>query len=76
MVHHGKRDTVQLSLVGQKLILAMVLGNQAPVGAARLCAQQVARKLETVLPRETPAKGGLRPEYVEAVKARLDEILD
>jgi predicted regulator of Ras-like GTPase activity (Roadblock/LC7/MglB family) len=75
MLNHGRRDNVQLSIVGDKMILAIVFGNQAPLGTARLCAQHVTRKLEALLPKAAPAKGGLKPEFVDAVKARLDELL-
>jgi predicted regulator of Ras-like GTPase activity (Roadblock/LC7/MglB family) len=73
MVNHGKRENVQLSIVGEKMILAIVFGNQAPVGSARLAAQQVTRKLEELLEEDRPRSIGT--EFAARVKSRLDDLL-
>ncbi|MBI2933802.1 MAG: roadblock/LC7 domain-containing protein [Planctomycetes bacterium] len=76
MINHGKRENIQLTTVGDRMILAIVFDARASAGTVRLCAGHVARKLEGVLGKGPGrGKGALGPEFVEAVKARLEELL-
>src|SRR5213078_3855914 len=45
MFHQGKKDNIQLSLVGERTILAVIFDDKTTLGMVRLYASQVSSKL-------------------------------
>jgi predicted regulator of Ras-like GTPase activity (Roadblock/LC7/MglB family) len=48
LFHQGKRDNIQLSLVDDRVILAVVFDDQTTIGMVRLCADQAVRRLTAI----------------------------
>ena len=68
MFHQGKKDNIQLSLVGERTILAVIFDDRTTLGMVRLYASQVSSKLAQGLRRDRRAKerrredlAGVRP---------------
>lgn len=51
LFHQGERDSIQLTLVGDRVLLAIVFDDRTTIGMVRLYAQQTARKLADLLER-------------------------
>ncbi|HYC76263.1 MAG TPA: roadblock/LC7 domain-containing protein [Planctomycetota bacterium] len=79
MFHQGKRDNIQLSLVGDRTILTIIFDDQTTVGMVRLYANEAARKL-TALFEQLAKKGGdrggveLASDYEASAKNRLEAL--
>jgi predicted regulator of Ras-like GTPase activity (Roadblock/LC7/MglB family) len=57
LFHQGRKDNLQLSLVGQRTILAVLFDDSTTIGMVRLYAAEAARKL-TSLFKKIVARGG------------------
>mgnify|MGYP001214877716 CR=1 FL=1 len=53
LYHQGKRENIQLTLVGDRLLLTVIFDDQTTLGMIRLYAKETAKKLVEVLERET-----------------------
>jgi predicted regulator of Ras-like GTPase activity (Roadblock/LC7/MglB family) len=79
MFHQGRRDNIQLSLVGDRTILTIIFDDQTTVGMVRLYANEAARKL-SVLFDQLKSKAGARvpvelgADYESAAKSRLETL--
>lgn len=78
--HQGKKDNIQLSLVGERTILAVIFDDKTTIGMVRLYANQLSAKLATLF-KEMASKKRTNPsdsvssEYGNAAKNRLDDLL-
>jgi len=81
LFHQGKRDNIQLSLVDDRVILAVVFDDQTTIGMVRLCADQAVRRL-TALFKEIEGRHarGEDPEdsidtgYNEEAQDKVDDV--
>jgi predicted regulator of Ras-like GTPase activity (Roadblock/LC7/MglB family) len=79
MFHQGKRDNLQLSLVGDRTILTIIFDEQTTVGMVRLYATEAAKRL-TALFEQLAAKGAgrgkveLAADYESSAKDRLEAL--
>ncbi|MBI4566109.1 MAG: roadblock/LC7 domain-containing protein [Planctomycetes bacterium] len=77
MFHQGKKDNIQLSLVGERTILAIIFDDRTTLGMVRLYAGQVSSKLATlfdeIATRKTEAESIAR-DFGEAAKNKLDDV--
>ena len=77
MFHQGKKDNIQLSLVGERTILAVIFDDKTTLGMVRLYASQVSSKLSEVFDdiAERKVEGEkISQEFGEAAKGKLDDI--
>lgn len=51
LFHQGKTDSLHISLIGQKVILVVIFGNDASLGLVRLRVRKAAEQVEEVLRR-------------------------
>jgi predicted regulator of Ras-like GTPase activity (Roadblock/LC7/MglB family) len=51
LFHQGKRDSLHISLIGGRVILAVIFGNEASLGLVRLRVRKAAAQIEAVLQR-------------------------
>ncbi len=51
LFHQGEKDSIQLTLVGDRVLLAIVFDDHTTIGMVRLYAQQTAKKLDALLER-------------------------
>jgi predicted regulator of Ras-like GTPase activity (Roadblock/LC7/MglB family) len=80
MFHQGRRDNIQLSLVGDRTIMTIIFDDQTTVGMVRLYANEAARKLTTLF-QQLAAKSENRgpvdigKDYESNAKSRLEALL-
>jgi predicted regulator of Ras-like GTPase activity (Roadblock/LC7/MglB family) len=77
MFHQGKKDNIQLSLVGDRTILAVIFDDKTTLGMVRLYASQVSSKLAEVFTdiAERKSEGEkISQEFGQAAKGKLDDI--
>ncbi|MEM8886041.1 MAG: roadblock/LC7 domain-containing protein [Planctomycetota bacterium] len=79
LFHQGRKDNLQLTLVGQRTILAVLFDDTTTIGMVRLYAAESARKL-TSLFRKILARGGAAPsgeslqEFHAAAAGTLEDV--
>lgn len=80
LLHQGEKESVQLSLVGDRTLLTVIFDESTTLGVVRLYADEIAKKLtqvfEKIAARGAPAGGQeqISGEYGGAAKTRLDEL--
>src|SRR6185295_11413579 len=77
MFHQGKKDNIQLSLVGERTILAVIFDDKTTLGMVRLYASQVSSKLGELFGEiaERKSEGEkISQEFGQAAKGKLDDI--
>jgi len=75
LFHQGKRDSIQLSMVGNRTIMATVFDDQTTVGMVRLYARAACEKLDAIFEeiRNRPQKKvSLDKEFGSSAKGALD----
>ncbi len=77
MFHQGKKDNIQLSLVGERTILAVIFDDKTTLGMVRLYASQVSSKLAELFEEIAARKGEsekISQDFGKAAKGKLDDI--
>ena len=76
LFHQGKRDNVQLTLVGDRTLLATVFDERTTIGMVRLYAKEATEKLLQVFgeidDRGDDGSSGLDDQYQESAKDQLE----
>jgi predicted regulator of Ras-like GTPase activity (Roadblock/LC7/MglB family) len=77
MFHQGKKDNIQLSVVGNRTILAVIFDDRTTLGMVRLYASQVSSKLAEIFDgiSERKSEGEkISQDFGQAAKGKLDDI--
>ena len=79
LFHQGQRDNIQISLVGERSLLAVVFDDRTNLGLVRFYAQECTRRLRdlmTEIATRDPAHGGetLADDFSSSAAAALDEL--
>ena len=80
MFHQGARDSIQLTLVGDRTILAVIFNEKTTMGMVRLYSTEVAKKLgqlfKDISGRQaaSPAESAMGADYGKAAKSKLDDL--
>ena len=80
LVHQGDRQSVQLLLIGQRTILAIVWDERTNLGLVRFYAQETAKRLEQAFfeigtrPIDETQNEGLGDDYSKEATAALDDL--
>ena len=77
MFHQGKKDNIQLSLVGERTILAVIFDERTTLGMVRLYSSQVSSKLAQVFSDIASRKSEgekISQEFGQAARGKLDDI--
>ncbi|MGE4619150.1 MAG: roadblock/LC7 domain-containing protein [Planctomycetota bacterium] len=75
LFHQGKHDSIQLSMVGNRTIMATVFDDQTTVGMVRLYAKTACQNLEQIfseIDNRPPSKAILDAEFGDSAKGALD----
>jgi predicted regulator of Ras-like GTPase activity (Roadblock/LC7/MglB family) len=76
LFHQGRRDNIQLTLVGDRTILATVFDERTTIGMVRLYAKEAAEKLQQIFvaisKRKDDGSTALGSEFSESAKSKLD----
>lgn len=57
LFHQGKRDSIQVTLVGNRALFAVIFDDRTQLGLVRLMSNEVAKKLAELFEQETPQSG-------------------
>jgi predicted regulator of Ras-like GTPase activity (Roadblock/LC7/MglB family) len=77
MFHQGKKDNIQLSLVGERTILAVIFDDRTTLGMVRLYSSQVSSKLAQVFHDISVRKSEgekISQDFGTAARGKLDDI--
>ncbi len=78
MSHQGQRESIQISLVGERTLLAVVWDERTNLGLVRFYAQETSKRLAAVFAEITerpPADdSGLADDYSEQAAQALDDL--
>jgi predicted regulator of Ras-like GTPase activity (Roadblock/LC7/MglB family) len=77
LFHQGRRDNIQLTLVGDRTILATVFDERTTIGMVRLYAKEAAESLQRIFSgiaqRDDDGSDALGDEYSESAKNQIDD---
>ena len=78
LYHQGRRDSIQLQLIGDRTLLAVLFDDRTNLGLVRFYAQETARQLAAVLAemasRPADAGPGLSEQFSSDAAAALDNL--
>ncbi len=78
MFHQGQRDNIQISMVGDRSLLAIVFDDRTNLGLVRFYAQECTRRLRDIMQevRNRSHDGGptLADDFSSSAAAALDEL--
>jgi predicted regulator of Ras-like GTPase activity (Roadblock/LC7/MglB family) len=77
MFHQGKKDNIQLSVVGERTILAVIFDDRTTLGMVRLYSSQVSAKLGEVfkeISRRKTEGEKISQDFGNAARGKLDDI--
>lgn len=77
MFHQGRKDSIQLSLVGERTILAVIFDDRTTLGMVRLYAAQISVKLSMLFRDIAARKSGdeeISREFGKAAQGRMDDL--
>jgi len=78
LFHQGERESIQISLVGERALLAMVFDQRTNLGLVRYYAVESVRRLTGILneidKREPTAQSGLSSDFSASATAALDRL--
>jgi len=77
MFHQGKKDNIQLSVVGERTILAVIFDDRTTLGMVRLYSSQVSAKLADVfkeISRRKTEGEKISQDFGNAARGKLDDI--
>lgn len=80
MFHQGVRDSIQISLAGERALFATVFDDRTNLGLVRFYAQETTRHLQEILgameyKQEDAQQESLSIDYTASANAALDKIL-
>lgn len=79
MFHQGRKDNIQLSLVGERTILAIIFDDATTIGMVRFYSSQTSAKLAELF-SEIASRGKdkqtetIKKDFGEVAKGKLDDI--
>ena len=77
LFHQGRKDNIQLTLVGDRTILATVFDERTTIGMVRLYAKETSEKLSKIFDeiknRQREDDDILGTEFSESAKSQLDD---
>lgn len=77
LFHQGQRDNIQISLAGDRSLLAVVFDDRTNLGLVRFYAQECTRRLREILidiAEREPQAGGLSSDFSSSAAAALDDL--
>lgn len=77
--HQGKRGSIQISIVGERAILAVVFNDDTTVGMVRLYADQAVKRLTAIFERPRAASEGseqLEKGFDKDAHGKIDDMFE
>lgn len=79
LFHKGKKDSIQVNLIGNRTLLAVIFDDRTPLGLVKIMSEKAAKRLEKIFADSEARKGGMEdmmPEGLEKLGESADELLD
>ncbi len=77
LFHQGEKDSIQLTLIEDRLLLGIIFDDTTTIGMVRLYATETARKVMDVMKRphtDKPSDGAISDAYGASVEQSLDDL--
>ena len=78
LFHQGRKDSVQLTLVGDRTILATVFDERTTIGMVRLYAKEASQKLDQLFKeingRDDDGSSQIANDFAKSAKDQLDAV--
>jgi predicted regulator of Ras-like GTPase activity (Roadblock/LC7/MglB family) len=77
LFHQGEKDSIQLTLIDERLLLGIIFDDSTTIGMVRLYANETAKKVLEVLGRprpEKPEKAEISDDFGASVEQSLDNL--
>jgi predicted regulator of Ras-like GTPase activity (Roadblock/LC7/MglB family) len=79
LFHQGQRDSIQLQLIGERTLLAVLFDERTNLGLVRFYGQEAGRNLEQIFGEiatrpAAPSDQGLSPQFNADAQAALDQL--
>ena len=76
LFHQGEKDSIQLTLINDRLLLGIIFDDSTTLGMVRLYASETAKKVQEVLSRPHADKPGESPTLGENFGQSVEQSLD
>ena len=76
LFHQGMKDAIQLSLIGERTLLATIFDDKTTVGMVRLYSNEVTKKMVAVFTeasKKTTPSAKVADGYADAARSKVDE---
>ncbi|RKY21684.1 MAG: roadblock/LC7 domain-containing protein [Planctomycetota bacterium] len=74
LFHQGKHESIHISLIAERTMLVILFNDNTTIGMVRLYANEVARKIEEVLERQTASEPELSEDLAGEAKDKLEDL--
>ena len=76
LFHQGEKDSIQLTLIADRMLLAIIFDESTTIGMVRVYASETARKITQILESSTPCTdhSPLTEEFTHSVQEKLDDM--
>jgi len=76
LFHQGETDSIQLTLIDDRILLGIIFDDSTTIGMVRLYAKETAKKVQEVLRRDRTddADTGVGEDFAESVEESLDNL--
>ncbi len=74
LFHQGKHESIHISLIAERTMLVILFNDNTTIGMVRLYANEVARKIEEVLERQTASEPELSVDLAGEAKDKLEDL--
>ncbi len=78
LFHQGEKDSIQLTLIDDRMLLAIIFDQSTTIGMVRVYASETARKISEAFSKSAGHEGDnpMTEEFAESVQDKLDDVFD
>ena len=78
LFHQGEKDSIQLTLIDDRMLLAIIFDQSTTIGMVRVYASETARKISEAFSKSNGCEidNPMTEEFVESVQEKLDDVFD
>lgn len=78
LFHQGEKDSIQLTLIDDRMLLAIIFDQSTTIGMVRVYASETAKKISEAFSNSTGHEDDnpMTEEFVESVQEKLDDVFD
>ncbi len=78
LFHQGEKDSIQLTLIDDRMLLAIIFDQSTTIGMVRVYANETARKISEAFSKSDGHEDDnpMTEEFAESVQEKLDDVFD